>query len=246
LVVCTETYYRRFRGREEPGKGKGVDWEGNLITLAIYQAKSSTKKLVPVLFDRQDESFIPEPLRGHTRYLLNSEESYDKLYAFLVGKAGVTPGELGSLKTLVRNPVEPCERGQWTKGSTSVFRMNDLHRVADGLTLQKRNFYCAAQPHRIVRFDDAYEIDSAGIIAGDDRPSVSGNRATPHGTLSSENGDSFLALNVPKPQRVVLGTRDDKASVGRHRHGVDLIGMAFEFADRLAALQVPEPQRSVL
>ena len=28
IVVCTETYYRRFRGHEEPGKGKGVDWEG--------------------------------------------------------------------------------------------------------------------------------------------------------------------------------------------------------------------------
>jgi tetratricopeptide (TPR) repeat protein len=107
LLVCTETYYRRFRGREEPGKGKGVDWEGNLITLAIYQAKSSTQKLVPVLFDRQDEPFIPEPLRGHTQYLLNSEENYAKLYAFLIGQAGVTPGELGPLKTLARDPVEP-------------------------------------------------------------------------------------------------------------------------------------------
>ena len=26
LLVCTETYYRRFRGHEEAGKGKGVDW----------------------------------------------------------------------------------------------------------------------------------------------------------------------------------------------------------------------------
>ena len=25
LVICTETYYRRFRGHEEPGKGKGVE-----------------------------------------------------------------------------------------------------------------------------------------------------------------------------------------------------------------------------
>ena len=27
LLVCTETYYRRFRGREAPEVGKGVDWE---------------------------------------------------------------------------------------------------------------------------------------------------------------------------------------------------------------------------
>lgn len=26
LVVCTETYYRRFRGHEEAGKGKDVLW----------------------------------------------------------------------------------------------------------------------------------------------------------------------------------------------------------------------------
>jgi hypothetical protein len=33
LVACTETYYRRFRGhKEDRHKGKGADWEGNLIT----------------------------------------------------------------------------------------------------------------------------------------------------------------------------------------------------------------------
>jgi len=106
LMVCTETYYRRFRGHEEPGKGKGADWEGNLITLETYDAKSTTTKFVPVLFDGQNERFIPEPLRGHTQYLLNSEENYTKLYAFLTGQAGATPGELGSLKALARNPVE--------------------------------------------------------------------------------------------------------------------------------------------
>jgi hypothetical protein len=49
LAVCTETYYRRFRGHEEPGKGKGADWEGNLTTTEIYNAKST--KFWPVLFE---------------------------------------------------------------------------------------------------------------------------------------------------------------------------------------------------
>src|SRR5690242_14408022 len=44
LVICTETYYRRFRGSEKLGKGRGADWEGNLITLDLYQAKSRTTK----------------------------------------------------------------------------------------------------------------------------------------------------------------------------------------------------------
>ena len=36
LLVCTETYCRRFRGHEQPDIGRGVDWEGQLITLEIY------------------------------------------------------------------------------------------------------------------------------------------------------------------------------------------------------------------
>jgi hypothetical protein len=45
LVICTETYYRRFRGHEAPDTGKGVDWEGALITQEIYDARSKTCKL---------------------------------------------------------------------------------------------------------------------------------------------------------------------------------------------------------
>jgi hypothetical protein len=107
LVVCTETYYKRFRGHEDPGKGKGVDWEGNLITSEIYNTKSKTAKFAPIFFESQDERFIPEPLRATTHYLLDSEDNYTKLYAFLTGQAGVTPGELGSLKTQAREAVEP-------------------------------------------------------------------------------------------------------------------------------------------
>jgi hypothetical protein len=66
LVICTETYYRRFRGHEESGKGKGADWEGALITQEIYDARSATTKFVPVIFDPAHERFIPEPLRAQS------------------------------------------------------------------------------------------------------------------------------------------------------------------------------------
>ena len=38
LVVCTETYYHRFRGKEKPGIGKGVVWEGAIITNELYDS----------------------------------------------------------------------------------------------------------------------------------------------------------------------------------------------------------------
>ena len=91
LVVCTETYYRRFRGREEPGKGKGADWEGALITQEIYDGRSTTLKFVPVLFALEDEPFIPEPLRKDTHYVVSSEAAYANLYDFLLGQSGVEP-----------------------------------------------------------------------------------------------------------------------------------------------------------
>jgi hypothetical protein len=107
LVICTEIYRQRFLGREKSEKGKGADWEGSLITLELYHSRSDTNKFVPVLFDRQDEPFIPRPLSGHTHYLLSSEDNYAKLYAFLTGQAGVVPGKLGPLKTRAREAVKP-------------------------------------------------------------------------------------------------------------------------------------------
>jgi hypothetical protein len=84
LVICTETYYRRFRGKEEPGKGKGVDWEGALITLEMYNARSATLKFVQVLFSEDQQSFIPEPLRGTTHYHVAKKSGYESLYDFLL------------------------------------------------------------------------------------------------------------------------------------------------------------------
>jgi hypothetical protein len=106
LLICTETYYRRFRGHEEPDRGRGVDWEGQLITLAIYNAKSRSTKFVPVIFDSKDRRFIPEPLADHV-YCLDSEKNYQELYGFLTGQAGVPLPELGPAKQILRKDVEP-------------------------------------------------------------------------------------------------------------------------------------------
>ena len=97
LVVCTETYYRRFRGHEEPGKGKGVDWEGALITQEMYDSRSRTLKLVPVFLSAAAEDWIPEPLRSGTHYALTSENAYQRLYDFLLEQAGVEPQPVGAL-----------------------------------------------------------------------------------------------------------------------------------------------------
>lgn len=107
LVICTETYYRRFRGHEAPNKGKGVDWEGALITQELYDARSKTCKFVPVLFDCNQQPYIPEPLRSRTHYVLDSEQNYQALYDFLLDQAGVEPGDIGQIKVKPKQKAEP-------------------------------------------------------------------------------------------------------------------------------------------
>ena len=105
LVVCSETYYRRFRGHEQPGKGKGADWEGALITQEIYDSRSRTLKFVPVFLTDAVESWIPEPLRAVTYYEVTTREGYESLYDFLIGQTGVQPGPIGAIKAKPRRQV---------------------------------------------------------------------------------------------------------------------------------------------
>ena len=107
IVVCTPTYYKRYRGHESSEKGKGVDWEGALITEELYREKNRTIKFVPVLFSEGLEEFIPEPLRAKTKYVMNSEANYSNLYDFLLGQSGVDPGEIGEVKRKVRQITKP-------------------------------------------------------------------------------------------------------------------------------------------
>ncbi|EGV27578.1 SEFIR domain protein, partial [Thiorhodococcus drewsii AZ1] len=109
LVICTPTYYRRFRGLEAPGQGKGVDWEGAIVTLELYHARSSTTRFVPLIFDTVHEGSIPEPLRGQSWYCLTSEAAYKELYDVLLDQAGVEPGALGPLKVKLRGQGKPLQ-----------------------------------------------------------------------------------------------------------------------------------------
>jgi hypothetical protein len=129
LLICTEIYYRRFRGHEKPGTGKGADWEGQLITFEIYHAKSRTAKFVPVVFRLKDKEFIPEPVSDQI-HLLDSEDRYQELYSVLTGQCGVLLSKLGPAKQILRKDVEPLTfGGEGDKPSTT----GKLDKVPDRL-----------------------------------------------------------------------------------------------------------------
>lgn len=132
IVVCTEIYYSRFRGHEEPGNGKGADWEGAVITQEIYDARSDTLKFVPIFFTPTDEAFIPEPLRSLTHYLLNSDENYNELYDFLLGQAGVEPRPIGTLRIKERRRGVPLTFNEPTILSDASPRISPLRLSVTG------------------------------------------------------------------------------------------------------------------
>jgi tetratricopeptide (TPR) repeat protein len=99
LMVCTETYFRRVMGEEEPGKGLGVRWEGNLIYQHLYNQDANTR-FVPILFADGQVAHIPTPLQSATYYRVDTANGYEDLYRRLTNQPRVTKPELGKRRAL--------------------------------------------------------------------------------------------------------------------------------------------------
>ena len=64
FMICTETYYKRVMGEEEPGVGRGIRWEGNLIYNHLYQNDTVNTKFIPVLFKDLMKKISPHLCKG--------------------------------------------------------------------------------------------------------------------------------------------------------------------------------------
>jgi len=134
LVVCTESYERRFRGKEEAGKGLGARWEGAIITEEIYQNEANNTKFIPLLFSVGDAVHIPVMLRSATYYDLGSEEGYEKLYRRLTRQPQITPPSLGKIIPMPSDQPQEPGVGSTTHQGQEVSRtvpMPPLERKQD-------------------------------------------------------------------------------------------------------------------
>ena len=100
LMICTEAYYKRIMGEEEPGKGLGVKWEGNLIYQHIYNADTENTRFIPVLFENGRIEYIPTPLQMATHYRVDTKEGYKDLYRRITNQPKAKKPELGKLRKL--------------------------------------------------------------------------------------------------------------------------------------------------
>jgi SEFIR domain len=102
LLVCTPTYRRRFDREERPGVGGGVEWEGLLASLALYEAGGNNDKLIPVLFEEGTKEHVPLTLRPFTHHQL--WKGYDDLYRRLTRQAKTPLPPLGPLRAMPASP----------------------------------------------------------------------------------------------------------------------------------------------
>lgn len=100
LVVCTEIYEMRFKGKEPKGQGAGAKWEGAVITQEIYDAESSNTKFIPLVFTPQDRAHIPVVLRGVTYYEPLTRQGYEKLYRHITNQPDILTPKIGSLRSM--------------------------------------------------------------------------------------------------------------------------------------------------
>jgi hypothetical protein len=81
LMVCDETYYRRFNGKSDPGVGLGLTFESGLLVRRFVESQGHNDFLYPLLHDGDDSRWIPEFLRDTARFRIPDE--YERLYRVL-------------------------------------------------------------------------------------------------------------------------------------------------------------------
>lgn len=97
LLVCTETYLRRYRKQETEG-GRGVTFEGVVISQTLYDHYYRNTKFIPMIPTHGSLDHVPLTLKPYSTYCLPSD--YDKLYRVLTGQAEYIAPPLGELRSM--------------------------------------------------------------------------------------------------------------------------------------------------
>ena len=79
LLVCTDTYLRRVRKRDDSARSRGVLWEASLIHNLLYSGDKHIEKLIPILFDETLQPSIP-PYSNAMHYQVDSAGGLEDLY----------------------------------------------------------------------------------------------------------------------------------------------------------------------
>jgi len=96
LVVCSRGYAEKFNDRTTES-GKGVKWEGAIITQALYDSAGKNRKFIPVLLYEDDKVYIPRTLKSFTYYNVLTRDGYEKLYRRLTKQPVIKKPPVGNV-----------------------------------------------------------------------------------------------------------------------------------------------------
>ena len=100
LCVVSEVYRDRFDADKRLDSGKGVNWEGLVLTEASYRdLPDAHRKFIAVAFERSDLQYVPRIFLGAGRTAYVLPHAYDALYRRLSGQLRKVP-ELGAVRQL--------------------------------------------------------------------------------------------------------------------------------------------------
>jgi TIR domain len=113
LIACTETYLRRYEGKEWAGKELGGQWGGFVITQELYESEGKYAKFIPLMFSSLDSQYISVDLRGGTQYNLSGAEDYEKLFRRITNqvaqKLAAVPSSARTMPMLQRKAAAPVQ-----------------------------------------------------------------------------------------------------------------------------------------
>jgi len=117
LLVCTPRYLQRFKGEDREG-GRGVNFEGVIISQVLYDNFQKNTKFIPLIPDDGSLDDVPLMLKSGNIYKLGSE--YEKLYRVLTNQPRFIAKPLGKLKHYPPTDSNPLARPKQTDTAVKI------------------------------------------------------------------------------------------------------------------------------
>ena len=127
LLVCTETYLKRYRGQNSEG-GRGVNFEGVVISQTLYDHFYRNTKFIPVIPDAGSLGHVPMPLKGYSTYSLPKD--YTTLYRVLTDQHATPAPEIGETVSLDVLGNTQTDKQTTPKEKNKESDMTDTMKVA--------------------------------------------------------------------------------------------------------------------
>lgn len=130
LVVCTENYLKRFNGDDRLA-GKGVNFEGLLISQTLYDQFLENTKFLPLIKESGNIGHVPLILKGGTTYKIDSD--YEQYCRVITNQPAVIKPPIGQARVLPSvQPVDDSVRNQRFDAQATAMAHGNIRRPKPG------------------------------------------------------------------------------------------------------------------